>query len=698
MKASDVNVLDFISGRNKVFIIPPFQRNYEWDKKQCEEFFDDLMYAYKNNKSHYFGNIVYYLGQNSGASFQEFILVDGQQRITTILLLLCALRDLTDDEEIKAGIDADYLTNRTKNDKYRIRLKQTAYDADCFVGIIKGERVAGKNNTVVNYEYFKKRIKEAGIPLQDLYDTVAKLEIVDVNLQIGDDLGKVQTVFEKINSTGKLLEPADLIRNYLLLANTAEEQELLYSEFWLKIEKTIQNQNISKFAKDFLILNVFADIPKEHIYKTFKKHFDAAGIPHLVILKDMYRLSKYYDWFIHESCPDKKINLALKYLNCLKANDLYPLCLSLFDKLYESDGAELAKILILLSDFLLRYRVVTPSSGGGALRSVVHNLLELLSVGEMDYRYDAVLFELSNSANPSGRYPGDEEFKQALTEYIDTPYARVALLKLEAYETKNIPVPIDEVTIEHLMPRTRSWWWENYLGGEKEADRIYEKYLNSIGNLAPISQGYNSKNSNKPWPEKVKNLRSVQFVITAETAKYADWREKELEERNGDIAGRLCRAITAPLPRTRKYQSKSRNSELNGVYALSDPDISVLGTAIRNLIYEDKLIPVDTWRDFLLEICRLLNGVDHGLFQSLAQNHTIHKSTSKRNFPDKDPVVTLDKSKVIDPREVDNTKIYIEGCLSADRARYYARQIAEAFHMADKFFLEVTTELTEESR
>lgn len=91
MKASDVNILDFISGRNKVFIIPPFQRNYEWSTQQCEELFDDLIQAYKNDKSHYLGNIVYYLGQNSGATFQEFILVDGQQRITTVLLLLCAL-------------------------------------------------------------------------------------------------------------------------------------------------------------------------------------------------------------------------------------------------------------------------------------------------------------------------------------------------------------------------------------------------------------------------------------------------------------------------------------------------------------------------------------------------------------------------------------------------------------------------------
>lgn len=692
MKASDVNILDFISGRNKVFIIPPFQRNYEWSTQQCEELFDDLIQAYKNDKSHYLGNIVYYLGQNSGATFQEFILVDGQQRITTVLLLLCALRDSTDDEEVKQSIDGDYLTNRTQNEKYRIRLKQTAYDSDCFVNIIKHESVSEKNNTVTNYEYFKKRIKESGVSVQDLYDTIAKLEIVDVNLQINNDLGKVQTVFEKINSTGKRLEPADLIRNYLLLSNTTEEQEILYSEFWLKIEQTIKNDNISRFAKDYLILNLFTDIPKEQIYKTFRQHFDSTGVPHLVILKEMHRLSKYYEWLINENCPNKKINHIIKYLNCLKTNDLYPLYLYLFDKLYEVDNVLLSKILNLLSDFMLRYRVVTPSGGGGALRSVVQNLLEQLSAGEINLEYNSILFELSNSATPSGRFPENMEFKQALMEHIDIPYARVALLKLEEYETKNIPVEIDEVTIEHLMPQTRTNWWIANFGGEVEADRIYEKYLNSIGNLSPISQGYNSKNSNKPWAEKIKNLKAVQFAVTSEIANFSNWKEPDIINRNDNISNRLCSAITAPLTRTRKYQSKSKNSELNGVYALSDSDISVTGTSIKYLIYDGNPTTIDTWRDLLLETCKILDDYDHELFKKLAIENTIHKSTATRNYPDKDPIITMDKNKVIDAREVGNTKIYIEGCLSAERARFYSKQIAEIFNLLEKFSMEVTTE------
>ena len=691
MKANDVNVLDFISGRNKVFIIPPFQRNYEWTIHQCEELFDDIIRAHQNNKSHYLGNIVYYLGQNNGATFQELILVDGQQRITTVLLLLCALRDLTENEEIRQSIDGDYLMNRTQNEKYRIRLKQTAYDSNCFVSIIKGTHIAGQNNTITNYEYFKKRIRESDISIQELYDTLTKLEIVDVNLQIDNDLSKVQTIFEKINSTGKRLEPADLIRNFLLLANTAEEQEILYTEFWLKIEQTVGTENISRFAKDFLILNLFDDIPKEQIYKTFRNHFSSSGTSHVAILKEMCRLSKYYEWILNENCPHAKINDTLKYLNCLKTTDLYPLYLYFFDKLYDTDNALLEKLLNLLSDFMLRYRVVAPSGGGGALRTAIYSLLELLSGENISLDYDPILFELSNSANPSGRYPDDTDFKKALMEHIDIPYARVAYLKLESYETKNILVDIAAVTIEHLMPQKRTDWWINNLGGETEADRIYDRYLNCIGNLAPISQGYNSKNSNKAWNEKVKNLKSVQFTVTAETAKFVEWKEADISKRNEDIANRLCVAITAPLARTRKYQSKS-NGGYDGVYALSDTDISVTGASIKYLIYDGSPITVDTWRDLLLETCKILDKCNHELFRQIASEHRIHKATSSRNSAGKDPIITLDRDKVIDAREVGNTGIYVEGCISAERARFYARQIAEIFNLVEKFSIEVAAE------
>ena len=145
----------------------------------------------------------------------------------------------------------------------------------------------------------------------------------------------------------------------------------------------------------------------------------------------MLRLSKYYEWLIYENCPNAIVNRIIKQLNTLKTNDLYPLYLYIFDKLFNKNNIELIKILRLLSDFMLRYRVVTPSNGGGALRSAVYNLLELLNSEDIKLTYDDILFELSNSSTPSSRFTDNLEFKNCIMEYIYIPYAKVEYLKLE---------------------------------------------------------------------------------------------------------------------------------------------------------------------------------------------------------------------------------------------------------------------------
>ena len=349
MKASETNILKFIGGLDKVFIIPPFQRNYEWSFEQCDELFEDIISSYKSKKTHYLGNIVYYEGKNNGASFSEFILVDGQQRVTTILLLLCAIRDEMKRQNIPdENITIRYLENDNGGDLYRVRLKQTSYDADSFNMVVKGlvKENDKKNNIIKNYFHFISLLRESSIPLKDIYNTITKLEVVDVNLQIEDNLEAVQTVFEKINSTGKRLSPADLIRNCLLLSNSIEEQELLYKNYWIKIERTVSNENISRFARDFLVMKIFEDVEQEKIYKKFKDDYvNQPEITHVEILDEMSRYAKYFAYFKFENCENEKINKLIIMLNLLKTDDLMPLYLCLFDKLYINKPRELEKIL-----------------------------------------------------------------------------------------------------------------------------------------------------------------------------------------------------------------------------------------------------------------------------------------------------------------------------------------------------------------
>ena len=691
LRATETNVLNFIGGLDKVFIIPPFQRNYEWNFEQCDELFTDIINAYKNKKTHYLGNVVYYVGRNNGASYNEFILVDGQQRVTTILLLLCALRDSISDQNVFESVNKRYLINDTGDNRFRVRLKQTAYDSQSFMAIIDGRPLEDdENNVAKNYYHFMELIRKSDVNARDIYETIPKLEVVDVNLQIEDDLSAVQTIFEKINSTGKRLTPADLIRNFLLLSKSSDEQERLYQDYWVKIENTIKNENISRFSRDYLVMNIFDDVPETRIYKMFKEHFTDTGALHIDILRDMYKYSNYYAWIKFAKCPNQKINKNIKLLNFLKSDDVYPLYMYLIANLYDSNLDELIKIFELLSDFMLRYRIVAPGGGGGSLRAVVQQLLDGLSSGIVELSYDAIYYELSNSNAPSGRFPNDDEFKNALMENVNPIYAKALLLRIEERETRNIMVALDQVTIEHLMPQTLSDWWIKNLGGAEEAERIHDRYLNCIGNLAPISQGYNSQNSNKPWDIKMQHLKNVQFVITSEIAENSEWKEENIRVRNENIANRACKVIISPLERNRKYQSKNVAGEFAaGIYPISDVVTPMSGTSLESIVYNNVVIEVSTWKDFFNKICEIVCTVDSELFKRIVTENRIHKATSVRNYPDKDPIISQDMNKLVGAKRIGDTTFYSEGTISSTRARIYAKQLLDIYGLTECFEISV---------
>ena len=182
MKANDVPILDLIEGKKKTFIIPPFQRNYEWTKEQCEELFDDIKIAYETKRTHYLGNVVYYRGENSDSIYNELILVDGQQRITTILLLICAIRDLSEDEDIKQDINDAYLKNRAYGEAFRVKLKQTAYDEDNFVCIVEGDssNLDKNSNIAKNYAYFVELLRKNEKSPKDILDALQYLLVINI--------------------------------------------------------------------------------------------------------------------------------------------------------------------------------------------------------------------------------------------------------------------------------------------------------------------------------------------------------------------------------------------------------------------------------------------------------------------------------------------------------------------------------------
>ena len=661
-------------------------------KEQCLELFNDIEKTCQSGRSHYLGNVIYYYGENSGASYTELVLIDGQQRVTSILLLLCALRDTIDDENVKKSINKRYLLNDTSDDRFRIRLKQTAYDSSVFNQIIDCEDPDNKiGNVVLNYNYFIELIKGSNIDPKLIYESIVKVEIVEVNLQIANELDAVQTVFEKINSTGKPLSASDLIRNLLLTAPSTSEQERLYNSYWIQIERLLKNENISRFSRDYLIIKQFEDIPEKNIYKKFKEYFREGSATNEDILKEMKKLSKRYAWLKFENCPDDFINRKIKMLNILKSEDLYPLYLLLLDIMYEDTKLELRKIFNLLTDYMIRFRIVAPSGGGGDLRSIVQELIENISSGTVDCTYEAILFELSNSPSPNNRFPLNNEFKKQLMDSVNTAYAKVLLMKIDEYETKNIPVEINKVTIEHLMPQTFTPWWKSNFGGEDKSQEIQERYSNSIGNLAIVSQSYNSSFKNHPWDKKKESLRDVQFVITSEVPiKYGDWKEESICERNNDIAERAISAIINPLKRERPYRSRDKSDSYTpGIYPLSDQSIPMNGSTISVVIYNNISYECNRWKDLLVVLIGILKDKEVERVKEIVSKNLIHKATSKQNYPDKDPVISYNPNHLIEAIRVKDSNYYCEGCISNIRARVYAKQILDCFNDIGDFSIEI---------
>ena len=680
MNANGSTIKELISGSNKAFVIPSFQRNYEWTQEQCDELFQDIKKVTQKGDPHYLGNIVYYESTNTYASYTELVLVDGQQRITSLLLLVCAIRDSITDEDEKTDINNSYLINTSKKHP-RMRLKQNEYDAGAFEAIIEGNTVAidsfKDSNVCQNYWHFRELLEDEQ-PAQ-IMKALAHLKIVDLKFTIDEDLTPIQTIFEKMNSTGKPLSLADLARNHLLVSGSTEDQRQLYKDYWINIERNLTADNISSFVKDYLIMKIHKDVRDKKAYQKFKEYVASSGKSNREILSDMLEYSLYYRYLLFATSANVKLNRLIDMLKALKTGDVFPLYMFLLNKL-STDQAEVVKVFTLLKDFLLRYRIVAPAAGSGELRGVTEKLLQKIDEGEIKCTYDAILFELSNSTARGGRFPDDEEFMATLKKSnpANYKYARVLFLSIEESETKNKPVDIGDITIDHIMPQKLSSKWVSDLGGKENADRVYDLYINSIGNLAPMSRGYNAKFSNNAWSKKKADLKKVQFSVTTEVAQNEKWTEDEIAQRAEDVSLRACKAVTAPLERTRGFE---RIIEVGKDYPASIDQFQLFKNRKPSTVSIDgQTYEVDAWAEYLSAICKALYAKDPKRFKQMVDNNTIHKSSSNRNPLGKDPVISEVPSLLMKPKLIElSSSYYHESCFSSDSALRYGAQLLDEF-------------------
>ena len=458
MEARQIKLLSFIAGEDKRLIIPVFQRNYDWRVDHCKQLYEDIVSLIENpNKtSHFIGSIVYISNREIDmVDLREYVIIDGQQRITSIILLLKAMYDSikTDSEvnsQLKDKIYEYYLINKYQSKENKLRLKPMKEDNVVFRSIMENREIEKQNlksNIFINYSFFKKELLKSHFSIKQIFEATQKLMIVWISLQRGED--DPQLIFESINSTGVSLTQADLIRNFVLMDKEPHEQEYLFDHYWFAIENNLTNELISDFVRNYLTM-VNQKIPKKSdVYSEFKNYVVNKKEPIENILKELKYYSNIYQKIVFCRTENSSINNLLKKLNKLDITVSYPFLLNTFHKFEQQEifKEELSEILNTIISYVFRRMVCELPSN--VLSKIFANLSK--EMGTIDKKsYIEKLYVALLRKKYSSAFPSNQEFKtNLLTKSINTfKHKNYLLEELENHNSDEI-VNINDLTIEY---------------------------------------------------------------------------------------------------------------------------------------------------------------------------------------------------------------------------------------------------------
>ena len=502
MKAEEKELLRFLEGTDKNFIIPIYQRNYDWKRENCKQLFDDLENLIKKNlNTHFFGSIVC-----KPEDMERIIIIDGQQRITTISLLLLAIYNNIKNKNINVEGSLDdkilneYLINKYSPKEKKIKLKPIKKDQEAFELLFenKVDEFVVESNLTQNYEYLYKRLEESKYSVEEIYSAIRKLMVVVIQLHESDN---PQLIFESMNSTGLDLTEADKIRNYILMDKQYNEQEKFYTEYWNKIENNV-GYDTTDFIRDYLTIKMQKVPTYSKIYKIFKEDYVLKNELDIeTILKEMLIYSKFYLAVRKSISNNNKIDTYLSNINYLRYTLLYPYLMQLLKHYEENELSEeeLEECLKTIETYILR-RIICGKPTNALSKGFCNLDKEVISILEKRnydiHMYAEVMKYVLINKKGHLMFPNDEEFKKSFKEFrlYETQMftKNYVLEKLENYKNKEKVVSLNKIesndfSIEHIMPQTLSPAWKKSLGDNYS--EIHEKYIHTIGNLTLT--GYN---------------------------------------------------------------------------------------------------------------------------------------------------------------------------------------------------------------
>ncbi len=612
MKGNSKALLKFMEGSDKRFIIPVYQRNYDWKKDNCEQLFNDLLGVVQTGRpSHFFGSIV------ASTEGDDYIIIDGQQRLTTVSLLLLALMDLINEGKVEHTsaqladkIKEDYLIDKWQPEERKIKLKPVKNDMKAFNSLFSpaDDRIPDSNVTQ-NYLFFYDAIQGSGVLADDLFDAVKKLIVIDITLEDGDD---PQLIFESLNSTGLDLSEADKVRNYVLMGLEQKLQERLYESYWNKIEELTEYQ-VSEFIRQYLTLKLGKWPNINDVYRTFKRVAPSSGAGLEPLLADMLAQARFSSQITNASVGIRSIDSVLKRLSLLEMTVVNPFLFALLERFQagkiDEDGMN--RVLGAIESYLFRRLVCeVPTNALNKVFATLNNDALKITEDESDYA-DAVVYVLERKT-AAGRFPTDQEFEERVRTrdfYNMRPKNKVycfnRLENGDSYETVNVPELMlakeHGLSVEHVMPQTLTEAWKKDLGPDYA--QIHATWKNRIANLTLTA--YNPQYSNRPFREKLTmkdGFRDSPLPLNKWIAQQEKWTLDELEARGDAMAERFVELW--PYPEVDFTPKVATGSQ----YSLDD-DFDFTGARIVSYTFMGTKYYVSTWKDavegILRQICEL---------------------------------------------------------------------------------------------
>lgn len=621
MQARTDPITAFMSGQDKQFLIPVYQRNYNWKKNdQCQTLWDDLLYIRDTggNIPHFFGSIVSVRDNESDA----LIIIDGQQRLTTVSLLLLAIahraQEFNDvlrsrDGEVEYEIPdpkkvLDLCIDSKKKNK--LKLKLIRGDMEAYQSIVDKmmQTKFDKTNVVQNYKFFYSLLNLENI--NDIYEAIKKLEIVNIKLGNNDD--NPQLVFESLNSKGLDLTDADKIRNFILIGLDYQEQESLYKQYWQPMEENVgtSSDDTSKYIWNFLACKTNKKVSMSDVYKQFKEYKTISKSSEN-LLKDLLYFSEIYNEIITGNCENKSVNEHLdNLLNAMQTKVVLPLLLDAFAK--QKSGQityeDIIELLKVCESYFVRRSVCRLKTAGTDRFFLLNKKIDAILNRYENATYIDVFKYLIYSDTTSLKFPDDIEFSKALGgEDIytnDKKTCKYILTQIERAHNSKEYVDTTPLSIEHIMPQKLDEEWKVELGTDWE--NVHKKYLHTLGNLTLT--GYNSEYGNRPFRFKKRVSGGFDFsplYLNQQMKNTEQWTESEIRER--------ARALTADVlniwPIYKPVYEYAQDRNVTSV-ALDNSELELIVTnrKPKTMYFRlmNKELDVTSWKDLYMQLINLL--------------------------------------------------------------------------------------------